>query len=110
MKILMIVNSLQTPVGVWPWSIINNPMFLKAMYSVTEEQIKVALRLVIERMKLVAEPSAVVLLAVCLFDKDFRHMIERGVAMVGGILVLFSVEVTGMKAIAEMFAKKPEDP
>lgn len=78
MKILMIVNSLQTPVGVWPWSIINNPMFLKAMYSVTEEQIKVALRLVIERMKLVAEPSAVVLLAVCLFDKDFRHMIERG--------------------------------
>lgn len=30
--------------------------------------------------------------------------------MVGGILVLFSVEVTGMKAIAEMFAKKPEDP
>lgn len=47
------------------------------MYSVTEAQIKSALKLVYERMKLVVEPSAVVPLAVCLYNEEFRALVEK---------------------------------
>ena len=106
---LTIADGLRTPVGVWPWSVINNPTFLEAVYSVTEEQIKVTLRLVMERMKLVVEPSAVVPLAVCLFDEDFRHMVEREGGNEGwDIGVVFSGGNTSMEAIAKMFVEQPE--
>lgn len=104
-KTLTIADGLRTPVGAWPWSIISNPAFVKAMYSVTEEQIKAALRLVMERMKVVVEPSAVVPLAVCLFNEDFRHMVEREGGEDGwDIGIVFSGGNTSMEAIAKMFA------
>ncbi|KAM7201522.1 threonine dehydratase [Rhypophila sp. PSN 637] len=76
-KSLTIGDGLRTPVGKIPWSIIYERKLVSGMYSVTEDQIKSALKLVYERMKLVVEPSAVVPLAVCLYNEDFRAMVEK---------------------------------
>ncbi|KAM7194776.1 Tryptophan synthase beta subunit-like PLP-dependent enzyme [Naviculisporaceae sp. PSN 640] len=76
-KSLTIGDGLRTPVGKLPWSIIYERKLVSGMYSVTEAQIKSALRLVYERMKLVVEPSAVVPLAVCLYNEDFRALVEK---------------------------------
>lgn len=35
------------------------------------------MKLVVERIKVVVEPSAVVSLAVCLFNENFRCLVER---------------------------------
>ncbi|RDL38022.1 IlvA, threonine dehydratase [Venustampulla echinocandica] len=76
-KTLTIADGLRTPVGAIPWTVIHDRKLVRAMYSVTEEQIKRALRLVLERMKLVVEPSAVVGLAVVLYNEDFRRLVEK---------------------------------
>ena len=77
MQTLTIADGLRTPVGAYPWTIIHDRKLVRQMYSVTEEQIKMALRLVLERMKMVVEPSAVVGLATALYNEDFRRLIER---------------------------------
>lgn len=76
-KSLTIGDGLRTPVGKIPWSIIYERKLVSGMYSVTEAQIKSALKLVYERMKLVVEPSAVVPLAVCLYNEEFRALVEK---------------------------------
>ncbi|KZZ89145.1 threonine dehydratase catabolic [Moelleriella libera RCEF 2490] len=72
-----IADGLRTPLGEWPWRIIYERRLVSGMYSVTDDDIRAALRLVWERMKLVVEPSAVVGLAVALYNEDFRAMVER---------------------------------
>lgn len=74
---LTIADGLRTPIGKIPWSIIYERGLVKGMYSVSEEEIRKALRLVYERMKVVVEPSAVVGLAVALFNEEFRGMVEK---------------------------------
>ena len=74
---LTIADGLRTPVGEIPWGIIYEQRLVKGMYAVSEEEIRRALRLVYERMKIVVEPSAVVGLAVALFNEEFRGMVER---------------------------------
>lgn len=74
---LTIADGLRTPVGVWPWSVISDPALVRGVYAVTDEQIRRAMRLVLERAKLVVEPSAVVGLAVALFNEDFRALVEQ---------------------------------
>jgi threonine dehydratase len=74
---LTIADGLRTPVGLLNWEIISNKKKVEGVFAVTEEQIKSAMRLVIERMKVVVEPSAVVGLAVCLFDENFRRRVEQ---------------------------------
>ena len=102
---LTIADGLRTPVGAIPWSIISNPKMVRGVYSVTEEEIKKALRLVFERMKVVIEPSAAVGLAVALFNEDFRGMVEREAGEEGWELgVVFSGGNTSMEALAGMFA------
>jgi threonine dehydratase len=76
-KTLTIADGLRTPVGAYPWTVIHDRKLVKALFSVTEEQIKKAMRLVLERMKMVVEPSAVVGLAVALYNEDFRRIVER---------------------------------
>ncbi|KFX99019.1 hypothetical protein V490_01989, partial [Pseudogymnoascus sp. VKM F-3557] len=76
-KSLTIGDGLRTPVGAWPWKVISNEKLVRGVYSVTEEQIKATLRLVLERMKVVVEPSAVVGLAVALWNEDFRKVVEK---------------------------------
>lgn len=103
---LTIADGLRTPVGVLNWSIISNPEQVKGIYSVTEEQIKNAMKLVLERMKIVVEPSACVPLAVALYNEDFRRMVERETNDVDdwNLGVIFSGGNTTVEAMAKLFA------
>lgn len=116
-KTLTIADGLRTPVGVTNWGIISDKRKVEAIYSVSEDEIKMAMRLVFERVKLVIEPSAAVPLAVLLFNKGFRDLVaarqlgmetqtetggepEAGVWDVG---IIFSGGNTTMKAISGLF-------
>ncbi|CAG8977021.1 hypothetical protein HYALB_00008879 [Hymenoscyphus albidus] len=103
-KSLTIADGLRTPVGVYPWSIIYERKLVREMFSVGEEEIKKALRLVLERMKVVVEPSAVVGLAVALFDEGFRRMVEREGGEEGWDLgIVFSGGNVGIEALRGLF-------
>ena len=101
----MVLTPAVKPVGVLNWSIISDPEKLKGIYSVTEDQIKKAMKLVLERMKIVVEPSACVPLAVVLYNEDFRRMVEKEAGENGwDIGVVFSGGNTTVEAIAKLFA------
>ncbi|CAG8949901.1 hypothetical protein HYFRA_00004230 [Hymenoscyphus fraxineus] len=103
-KSLTIADGLRTPVGVYPWSIIYERKLVREMFSVGEEEIKKALKLVLERMKVVVEPSAVVGLAVALFDEGFRRMVEREGGEEGWDLgIVFSGGNVGVEALGGLF-------
>ncbi|WEW60230.1 threonine dehydratase [Emydomyces testavorans] len=102
---LTVADGLRTPVGEIPWSVISDAEKVRGVYAVTEAQIVAAMRLVLERMKVVVEPSAVVGLAVVLFNEEFRALVEReggedgwnvGVVLTGGN--------TSVEAIGALFA------
>ncbi|KAJ4306147.1 hypothetical protein N0V88_000943 [Collariella sp. IMI 366227] len=80
-----IADGLRTPVGEIPWGIIYERKLVRGMYSVSEGEIRAAMRLVYERMKVVVEPSAVVGLAVALFNEEFRGWWRGRVGRQGGI-------------------------
>ncbi|KAF3015293.1 hypothetical protein E8E14_007715 [Neopestalotiopsis sp. 37M] len=74
---MTIADGLRTPLGKIPWHLIYERRLVENFFSVTEDEIKAALKLVLERFKLVIEPSAAVPLAVALFNEDFRSLVER---------------------------------
>jgi threonine dehydratase len=100
---LTIADGLRTPVGAYPWTIIHDSKLVHSMYSVTEEQIKKAMRLVFERMKLVVEPSGVVGLAVALYNEDFRGYVEMEAERQGkdgwDLGIVFSGGNVGLEAL-----------
>ncbi|CAG8888790.1 unnamed protein product [Penicillium egyptiacum] len=101
---LTIADGLRTPVGLLNWEVISNEKKVEGVFAVTEEQIKSAMRLVIERMKVVVEPSAVVGLAVCLFDENFRRRVEQEGGKDGwDVGVVFSGGNTTVEAVAKLF-------
>lgn len=103
-KTLTIADGLRTPVGKIPWSIISNPNKVRGVYSVSEEQIQKAMRLVIERMKVFVEPSAVVGLAVCLYNEEFRRLVEEEAGEEGWNLgILLSGGNTTLEAVSKLF-------
>lgn len=102
---LTIADGLRTPVGALPWGIICERKLVRAVYSVSEEEIKAALRLVLERFKLVVEPSAAVPLAVALFNEDFRAMVEREAGEEGWDLgIVFSGGNISVESLGKLFA------
>ncbi|KAJ5797438.1 uncharacterized protein N7503_006734 [Penicillium pulvis] len=102
---LTIADGLRTPVGLLNWEVISDKRKIEGVFSVTEEQIKAALRLVLERMKVVVEPSAVVGLAVCLFDEEFRKRVEvEGGEKGWDIGIVFSGGNTTVEAIAKLYS------
>ncbi|CAK3741559.1 Hypothetical predicted protein [Lecanosticta acicola] len=104
-KTLTIADGLRTPVGEIPWSIITDKKKLVGVYSVTEEQIKAALRLAMERAKLFIEPSSAVPLAVILYNEEFRRLVEKEAGSEGwNIGVVLSGGNTTVEAIAKLFA------
>ncbi|KAH8592703.1 threonine dehydratase catabolic [Bisporella sp. PMI_857] len=104
-KTLTIADGLRTHVGTYPWTVIHDRRLVRQMFSVTEEQIKAALRLVFERMKLVVEPSAVVGLATVLFNEDFRKLVEEEADEDGWDLgVVFSGGNTSIEALGKLFS------
>lgn len=114
-RTLTIADGLRTPVGLYPWGVIYERKLVRQMFSVTEDQIKKALRLVLERMKIVVEPSSVVGLATALFNEDFRRIVEKeggeegwdlGIVVSGGNV---SVEALGkMFEVGETKAERQE--
>lgn len=104
-KTLTIADGLRTPVGEIPWSVITDKQKLRGIYSVSEDQIKAALRLAMERAKLFIEPSAAVPLAVILYNEDFRRLVEKEGGPNGwNIGVVLSGGNTTVEAIATLFA------
>jgi threonine dehydratase len=90
-------------VGEIPWEIISDARKVRGVYGVSEEQIKSAMKLVLERMKVVAEPSAVVGLAVALYNEEFRKMVEREAPGGWDVGVVFSGGNTTVEAIAKLY-------
>ncbi|KAH6649802.1 tryptophan synthase beta subunit-like PLP-dependent enzyme [Chaetomium tenue] len=100
-----IADGLRTPVGPIPWGVIYERGLVKGAYSVSEEEIRKAVRLVYERMKVVVEPSAVVGLAVALFNEEFRGMVEREGGEKGWDLgVVFSGGNVSLDKLGELIA------
>ncbi|ODM14769.1 hypothetical protein SI65_09763 [Aspergillus cristatus] len=100
---LTIADGLRTPVGLLNWAVISDPKKVAGVYAVTEEQIKAAMRLVLERMKVVVEPSAVVGLAVCLYNEDFRRRVATEAGQEGwDVGIVFSGGNTTVEAIGKL--------
>ncbi|KAJ4005434.1 hypothetical protein NW752_002267 [Fusarium irregulare] len=74
---MSIADGLRSYLGVHPWGILYGRKLVHGMYSVSEEEIRAAMKLILERMKLFVEPSAAVPLAVVLFNEEFRSMVQR---------------------------------
>ena len=109
-KTLTIADGLRTPVGMINWEIICDKSKVEGVYAVTEEQIKAAMKLVLERMKVFVEPSGCVGLAVVLYDEKFREMIAKKQEEEGGdktwdVGVVFSGGNTTVDAIAGLFGQ-----
>ena len=100
---LTVADGLRTPVGKIPWTVISDKEKVEGVFSVTESQINAAMKLVLERMKLVVEPSGCVPLAVVSFDEDFRKFVEKESGQKGWNLgVIFSGGNTTVKDIAKL--------
>ncbi|KAI9805392.1 MAG: hypothetical protein M1825_000643 [Sarcosagium campestre] len=108
-RTLTIADGLRTPVGELPWRVISDPEKVAGVYAVSEEQIKSALLLVLERMKLVVEPSAVVGLAVVLHDEGFRRLLAAENEKMGGRALNVGVVLSGgnttLEALGKIFAE-----
>ena len=86
---------------------ISDKKLVRGVYSVTEEQIKATLRLVLERMKVVVEPSAVVGLAVALWNEDFRRVVEAEAGEGGWDLgVVFTGGNVNLEGLGKLFEAK----
>ena len=102
---LTIADGLRTPVGKIPWTVISDKTKLQEIFAVSEEQILSAMRLVLERMKVVVEPSAAVGLAVALYDEEFRKIVEDEGGEEGwDVGVILSGGNTTVEAIGKLFA------
>ncbi|OJJ06754.1 hypothetical protein ASPVEDRAFT_875964 [Aspergillus versicolor CBS 583.65] len=104
-RTLTIADGLRTPMGEINWTVISDQNKVSGLFAVTEDQIKVAMKLVLERMKLVIEPSAAVPLAVILFDEEFRAIVEKEGGEKGwDVGVVFSGGNTTVEAIYKLYA------
>ena len=103
-KTLTIADGLRTPVGELPWTVLSDRSKVRGVYAVTEEQILKAMKLVLERMKVFVEPSAVVGLAVCLYNEEFRALVEKEGGQEGwDVGVVLSGGNTTVEAIGKMY-------
>lgn len=108
-KTLTIADGLRTPLGEITWTVISDKEKVKGMFSVSEEQIKSAMRLLLERAKLFVEPSAAVGLAVVLYDETFRRIAEKEGGDEGwNVGVVLSGGNTTVEAIAKLFSPSDE--
>ena len=109
---LTIADGVRTPVGVVNWGVVSDRRKVEGVYSVSEEEIKMTMRLVLERMKEWVEPTGVLGLAVVLFNAQFREMVARRQREEGreewNIGVVFSGGNTTVKAVAALFGEKEE--
>ena len=109
-KTLTIADGLRTPVGKINWTVISDESKVQGVFAVTEEQILSAMRLVVERMKIFVEPSAVVGLAVCLYNEGFRRIVECDAPEEGwDIGIILSGGNTTLEAISRLLSTEDRD-
>lgn len=89
-KTLTIADGLRQPVGEIPWTIISDGRKVRRVYAVSEDQIKMAMKVALEQMDVVLEPSGAVGLAVALCNEEFRRMVEREAPSGWDLGVVFS--------------------
>lgn len=101
---LTIADGLRTPVGEANWTIISDTKRVRGIFSVTEDQIKEAMKLLLERMKVFIEPGAAVPLAVVLFDEEFRKIVEKEAGPDGwDIGVILSGGNTTVETVSKLY-------
>ncbi|RYP01520.1 hypothetical protein DL764_006186 [Monosporascus ibericus] len=106
---LTIADGLRTPLGRVPWGVIYERRLVSGFFSVGEAEIRDALRLLLERLKLVVEPSAAVPLAVALYNEDFRALVERESGAEGwDVGVVLSGGNVSLEALGRLFAGDEE--
>jgi threonine dehydratase len=71
---------------------------VEEVFTVTDEQIAKAMRILIERLKLVIEPTAAVAVAVLLFQDEFKKHLE-GVKTIGIILEGGNVDTSKVESM-----------
>ncbi|KAI0433518.1 tryptophan synthase beta subunit-like PLP-dependent enzyme [Xylaria sp. FL1042] len=104
---LTIADGLRTPLGKVPWGIIYERRLVAGFFSVSEDEIVAALRLIYERFKLVVEPSSAVPLAVALFNEEFRSLVEREGGEEGwDVGIVISGGNVSLEALGKLFAPK----
>ncbi|KAK2809052.1 hypothetical protein FQN50_004105 [Emmonsiellopsis sp. PD_5] len=107
---LTIADGLRTPVGEIPWGVISDPGKVAGVYGVSEEEILLAMRVVVERMKVFIEPSAAVGVAVVLFNEEFRGRVVRECEEKGlkgwDVGVVLSGGNTTVERVGELFGGK----
>ncbi|KAK1148578.1 hypothetical protein N8T08_009585 [Aspergillus melleus] len=104
---LTIADGLRTPVGEVNWTVISDREMVRGVFAVTEDQIKEAMKLILERLKLVVEPSAAVPLAVILFDEEFRRIVEKEGGKKGwDVGVILSGGNTTVEAICKLYGEE----
>ncbi|KAI5851899.1 tryptophan synthase beta subunit-like PLP-dependent enzyme [Tricharina praecox] len=105
-----VADGLRTPVGFNNWGVISNPEKVHGVFSVGEEEIMEAMRLVVERCKILIEPSSAVPVAVVLGNPEWRAEIQRVFA--GREEVRVGIVISGgnttIDKIIELFSKKTE--
>jgi len=104
---LTVADGLRTPVGVHNWGVISNAEKVSGVFSVAEHEITEAMRLVVERCKILIEPSSAVPVAVVLGSPDWKAEIQR--AFAGREEVRVGIVISGgnttIDKIVEMFGK-----
>ncbi|KAK8167788.1 pyridoxal-phosphate dependent enzyme-domain-containing protein [Phyllosticta citrichinensis] len=109
-KSLTIADGVRTPVGEIPWTVISDKTKVRDVFAVSEDEIKKALRLLMERMKVFVEPTAALGLAVALYNEEFRALVEREAGEEGwNVGIVLSGGNTTMEAIGKLFAAAPAE-
>ncbi|KAK7542077.1 pyridoxal-phosphate dependent enzyme-domain-containing protein [Phyllosticta citribraziliensis] len=104
-KSLTIADGVRTPVGEIPWTVISDKTKVQDVFAVSEDEIKKALRLLMERMKVFVEPTAALGLAVALYNEEFRRLVEREAGEEGwNVGIVLSGGNTTMEAIGKLYA------
>ena len=98
---LTIADGLRGVVGPGNWEVISSKDYVAGVYAVTDDQIKSAMALVLEELKLFIEPSSVVPLALVLYHEEFRTLLakERGEKRIGIVLTGGNISLDSLAAL-----------
>lgn len=90
-----IADGLRVPVGPTYFELLQKSEYVHGVYTATEDQIRLAMRVALEELKTVLEPSAAVAVAVVLYNRGFHRRLaeERSLRKVGIILTGGNVSV-----------------
>ncbi|KAF2686339.1 pyridoxal-5'-phosphate-dependent enzyme [Lentithecium fluviatile CBS 122367] len=94
-------DGLRTLTGEANWEHVKSRENVDQVFAVSEDDIRQAMRLLVDQLGFVIEPSAVVSLAVVLFSKEFHQRVGRmrGVVRIGVILTGGNIDTEQLQAL-----------